>query len=128
MKKLIQLTDGPIQQADSLLLKTSTPKKISQTRISMKRFGDSSMLTKTLSHGSTEEMRKLIQPTDGPILQVDLLSPKESTTRKIFLIKTLMRKFGDSSMPIRILFHGNIEETKKLIQLMVGLTQQVDSH
>jgi len=128
MKKLTQLTDGPTLQADLLFHKTSTPRKISPIRILMKRFGDSLMPTRTLSHGNIEEMRKLIQPTDGLIHQVDSLSPKESTTRKTFLIRTLMRKYGDSSMPIKILFHGNIEETKKLIQLMVGLTHQVDSH
>jgi len=29
-------------------------------------------------------------------------------------------------MPIKTLFHGNTEETKKHIQPTVGLTQQVD--
>ena len=37
-----------------------------------------------------------------------------------------MRKYGALLMLIRILSHGNIEETRKLIQLTDGPTHQVD--
>jgi len=61
MRKHIQQMDGPTQPVD--LLKKQ--EKISQTKTSTKKSGDSSTLTRTPSHGNTEETRKHIQPTDG---------------------------------------------------------------
>jgi len=81
-------------------------------------------MTKTLSHGNIEEMRKHIQITDGLTHQADLPSIRE--TEKISLIRISTKKFGDSLMTIRTLFHGNTEETRKLIQPTDGLTQKVD--
>jgi hypothetical protein len=104
--------DGLTQLAD--LLKNQTPKKILVTKTLMKKFGDSSTLTRTPFHGKEEEMKMLIQSMDG------LTQLEDSFKRMTFQTKTLMRKFGDSSTPIKILFHGNIEEMKMLIQPMVG--------
>ena len=116
MKILIQSMDGPTQLAD--LLKNQTPKKILETKTSMKKFGDLSMLTRIHFHGKEEGMKTHIQSMDGLTQLADLL--KNQTPKKTFQTKTLMRKFGDSSTPIKILFHGNIEEMKMLIQPMVG--------
>jgi len=111
-KKLIQPTDGPTHQADSLL----TRRRTFLTRRSMKKFGDSSMLTKTPYLGSTEEMRRLTQLMDGLTHQADLLSIR----RRISLTRRSMRKYGDSLTTTRIPYHGNREETKRLIQIMDG--------
>jgi len=73
------------------------------------------MPTRILFHGNIEEMRKHIQPTDGPTHQADL--PLIRETKKISLIKISTKKFGDSLTMIRTPFHGNTEETRKLIQL-----------
>ena len=116
MKTHIQSMDGPTQLAD--LLKNQTPKKILETRTLMKKFGDSSTLTRTPFHGKEEEMKILIQSMDGLIQLADLL--KNQTPKKTFQTKTLMRKFGDSSTLTRTPFHGKEEEMKILIQPMVG--------
>jgi len=115
---------GLTQQGD--LLKEIATRRIFQTRISMKKSGDSSMPTKTPFHGNTEELRKLIQLMDGPTQLADLLFQKEIATRKIFQTRISMKKSGDSSMPTKTPFHGNTEELKKPIQPMVGLIQLVD--
>ena len=93
--------DGKIQLADLinqnlLLLKTIPTKKISLTKILMKKFGVSLMLIRTLFLGNTEETKKLIQQTDGLTQLVDLLLLKIQTTKKIFQTKILMKKFGVS--------------------------------
>jgi len=89
----------------------------------MKKSGDSSTLTRTPFLGNTEETRKHIQPTGGPTHQADSLKELE----RIFLTRTSMRKFGVSSTLTRTPFHGNIEETRKLIQQTDGPTHQADS-
>jgi len=111
-KKLIQPTDGPTHLADSLL----TRRRTFLTRRLMKKFGDSSTLTKIPYLGSTEEMRRLTQLMDGLTHQADLLSIR----RRISLTRRSMRKYGDSLMTTRIPYHGNKEETKRLIQIMDG--------
>jgi len=111
-KKLIQLTDGPTHQVDSL----STRRRTSPTRRSMKKFGDSSTLTKTPYLGSTEEMRRLTQLMDGLTHQADLLSIR----RRISPTRRSMRKYGASLTTTRILYHGNKEEIKRPIQIMDG--------
>jgi len=63
-------------------------------RKSMRKFGVSSMLTRTHFLGNIEEMKKLIHQMVGLIHQVD--SPSIRETRKISLIRTLTRKFGAS--------------------------------
>lgn len=126
MLKLILPTDGLTQLEDSLFLKMLMPKKIFLIRMSTKKFGVSLMLTKIHFHGNTEEMWKLIQPTDGPTQLEDLLFLKTLMPKKISQTRMSMKKFGVSSTPIKTLFHGNIEETKKLIQLTDGLIHQVD--
>merc|ERR1712166_1229945 len=121
-----QLTDGPTQLADLLFQKEIATRRISQTRILMKKSGDSSMPTKTPFHGNTEELRKLIQLMDGPTQLADLLFQKEIATRRISQTRISMKKSGDSSMLTKTPFHGNTEELKKPIQPMVGLIQLVD--
>jgi hypothetical protein len=122
-----QLMDGPTQQEDSLFLKMPTPKKIFLIRMSMKKFGVLSTLTRTLYLGNTEEMRKLIQPTDGLTQLVDLLFLKTIMPKRISQTRMSTRKFGASLTPIKTLFHGNTEEMLKLIQPTDGLTQLEDS-
>jgi len=74
-------------------------------------------------HGKEEELLKLIQQMDGPIQKEDLLK----LTEEILVIKTSMKKFGDSSMQTRTLFHGKEEELLKLIHQMDGPIQLEDS-
>jgi len=64
---------------------------------------------------------------DGLTQQEDSLFPKMLTPRKIFLIKTLTKRFGDLLMLTRIPFLTNIEELRRHIQLTDGPIQQVDS-
>jgi len=123
MKKLIQPTDMTTHQADLLL--TREIKKIFLTRTSMKKSTASSTPTKTPSHGNTEETKRLTQPTDGLTHQADSLLTRE--TKKISQTRTSMRRYGASLMPTKTLFHGNTEETRRLIQPTAGLTHQADS-
>jgi len=89
----------------------------------MRKFGVSSMLTRTHFHGNIEEMKKHTHLMGGPIHQADSLSIKE----EILVTNKLMKKFMDLLVPIKTFYHGNIEETKKHIHPMVGLTHLVDS-
>ena len=100
-----------------LLLKLVIIRRIFLIKTSMKKFGDSSMLTRTLFHGNKEEFFNHIQQTDGSIHQADMklqrvvrLLLKNQTRRRILEIRTLMKRFGDSSMQIKTLNHGKAEE------------------
>lgn len=94
----------------------------------MRKSGDSSTLIRIPFHIREEEMRRHIQSMDGLTHQADLLTAllKEMKEERILVIKILTRKFGALSMPTKILFHGNTEETKKPTQLMDGLIHQAD--
>jgi len=120
MTKHTQQMDGPIQPVDSLSIKEM--ERILVTRTLMKKFMDLLLLIKTFFHGKPEEMMHHIQPMVGLTQQEDLLSTKEKTS----LTKRSMKKSGDSSTTIRILYLGNTEEMRRLIQPTVGLTQKVD--
>ena len=99
----------------------------------MKKFGDLSMLTRTLFHGNKEEFSNHIQPTDGSTHQADMklqlvvrLLHKNQTKRRILEIRTLMKRFGDSSTLTRTPNHGKAEEFLNHIQLMDGPIHQAD--
>jgi hypothetical protein len=96
LKKLIQSMVGLTHQADLLSPKMLTERKIFLTRTSMKKSGVSSTLIRTLFLTKEGELRRLIQSTDGLIHQADSLFLKMLMPRKIFLIKTSMKRFGDS--------------------------------
>ena len=76
-RKLTQTMDGLTQQADLLWIR----RKISLTRKSMRKFGDSLTTTRTHCLGNTEGMKKLIQQTVMTIHQVDLLLTKAPRTK-----------------------------------------------
>jgi hypothetical protein len=127
LKKLIQLMVGPTQLEDLLFLKMSTKRKISLTRTSMKKSGDSLTPIRTLFLTNKGELRRLIQSTVGPTHQADSLFPKMLTPRKISLIKTLTKRSGDLLMPTKTPFLTNTGELKRHIQSTDGPIQQVDS-
>jgi len=89
----------------------------------MRKSGVLLTLIRIPFHGKEEELLKLIQQMDGPIQKEDLLK----LTEEILVIKTSMKKFGDSSMQTRTLFHGKEEELLKLIHQMDGPIQLEDS-